>query len=92
MRLSLGNARKWTLSPSHLMRLTTTSCLLLAPRSFGFSKVQPTLGHADNTSAIQIVFNPVYDKRMKHMEVDCHTIQEAFDHQVITLPHITTTL
>jgi hypothetical protein len=29
---------------------------------------------------------------MKHMEVDCHTIQEAFDHQVITLPHITTTL
>ena len=58
----------------------------------GFSKVQPTPVHADNTSAIQIVFNLVYHKRIKHMQVDCHSIQEAFDHQVITLPHITTTL
>lgn len=58
----------------------------------GFSQHQPTPLHADNTSAIQIVANPVYHERMKHIEVDCHSIREAYDHQVITLLHISTTL
>lgn len=58
----------------------------------GFSQDQPTPLHADNTSAIQIAANPVYHERTKHIEVDCHSIREAYDRQVITLPHISTTL
>lgn len=45
-----------------------------------------------NTNAIQINANPVYHKRLKHIEVDCHFIWEAFNYKIITLPHISTTL
>ncbi|WVZ07780.1 hypothetical protein V8G54_021126 [Vigna mungo] len=56
----------------------------------GLSQAQPTPLHTDNTSAIQIVANPVYHVRTKHIEVDCHSIREAYDHRVINLPHVST--
>ena len=53
-----------------------------------FSATDPTPLHADNTSAIQIMTNHVYHERTKHIEVDYHSIHEAFEVRVITLPHI----
>ena len=53
-----------------------------------FSKTDPTPLHVDNTSAIQITTNPIYHEHTKHIEVNCHSISEAFQAHVITLPHI----
>jgi len=58
----------------------------------GFCPIHSTPLHADNISAIQIAANLVYHERTKHIEVDCHSIMEAYDYQIITLPHISTTL
>ena len=58
----------------------------------GFSQPNPTPLYANNTSAIQIAANPVYHEHTKHIEVDCHSIQEALDSHIISLPYISTTL
>jgi hypothetical protein len=55
---------------------------------FSVSQLTPTPLHADNTSAIQIAANPDFHEHTKHVEVDCHSIREAFARQEITLPHI----
>ncbi|XP_060673329.1 uncharacterized mitochondrial protein AtMg00240-like [Ziziphus jujuba] len=57
-----------------------------------FSETTPTPLHANNTSAIQITANLVYHERTKHIEVDCHSIREAFEAHVSALPHISTAL
>jgi len=42
-----------------------------------FSAADPTPLHADNTSVIQIMANPVFHEKTKHIEVDCHSIREV---------------
>lgn len=56
----------------------------------GFPQLHSTPLYADNTSAIQITANPVFHEHTKHIEVDCHSIREAYDKRMITLPHIST--
>ena len=57
-----------------------------------FPQIEPTLLYVDNTSEIQIVANPVFYERTEHIEVDCHSIHEAYDAHIISLLHITTDL
>ena len=40
----------------------------------GFPQTTSTPLHANNTNAIQIVINPVFHERTKHIKVDCHSI------------------
>lgn len=72
-------------------------CNLLAQKLFGYDSLLIELGfpqqqatplHANNTSAIQIVVNPTFHERMKHTEVDCHYIHEAYDDRIITVLHV----
>lgn len=55
----------------------------------GFSQHNPTLLYV-NTSAIQIAINPFFHERTKHVKVDYHSIREAFDTHIISLPHVST--
>lgn len=48
--------------------------------------------HANNTSSIQIVANPIFHKCTKHIEADFHSICEAFDFQIITIPQLSSNL
>ncbi|KAF3671952.1 putative ammonium transporter 1 member 2-like [Capsicum annuum] len=52
------------------------------------SRRSVTVLHADNTSAIKIATNPVQHENAKHVEVDCHYIQELVAYRLITLQHI----
>ncbi|XP_020591553.1 putative disease resistance protein RGA3 [Phalaenopsis equestris] len=49
-------------------------------------ELPPSLDY--NTSVIQITANLVFRDHTKHIEVDYHSIQEAYDNDVISLPHI----
>jgi len=58
----------------------------------GFPQVTSTPLHADNTSVIQIATNPVFHEHTKHIEVECHSIRNTLENQVISLPHISSDL
>ena len=58
----------------------------------GFSQLSSTPFHVDYTSVIQIATNLVFHERTKHIEMDCHYIQEALTNNVISLPYISTDL
>ena len=58
--------------------------------SLGFPSTQPTLIFSDNQGAIQLVKNPRYHKRTKHIETKYCLIREKYDQQQIAISYINT--
>ena len=55
----------------------------------GISSPFPMPMHCDNQAAIFIADNSTFHERKKHIEIDCHYIQEKVMSRVISTPNVT---
>lgn len=44
--------------------------------------------YCDNTSALEIAYNPIQHNRTKHVEVDKHFIREKLETRIIIFPFV----
>lgn len=58
--------------------------------SLGFPSSQPTQILSVNQGAIQLVKNPRYHKRTKHIETKYYLIREKYDQQEVTVSYVNT--
>lgn len=56
----------------------------------GHPCARPTVLQMDNQSAMQIVKNPVYHKRTKHIDVQFHFVREKYESGVIDVKYVPT--
>lgn len=69
-------------------KLAWLTCLL---HELTIPNVLPVLVQCDSQAAIHIAKNPVFHKRTKHVELDCHFVREKLHDGLITLQHVPTT-
>ena len=59
-----------TTATSELIQLTQLI------HDFGLTLTAPTLLFCDNQATLHIAYNPIFHKRTKHIELDCHFVSE----------------
>lgn len=58
----------------------------------GVTLCEPTLMYCENKRVIQIVKNPIFLKRTKHIEIDCNFTHHHSQHRKIALIFISSSL
>ena len=74
--------------------MASTTCKLIWLKALlenmGFDQDTPIEMKYDNQAAIHVSLNPVLHERTKHIEVDCHFVQEKMQAKVISTPYVST--
>ena len=70
-------------SKTEYKAMAATTCelqwLTYLLQDLGVSYTQPTTMYCDNQSTIQIASNQVFHEHTKHIEIDCHIVQEKIN-------------
>ena len=64
--------------------------LLALLKTFGLDHNQPAALYCDSKATLYITTNPIFHKRTKHIEVDCHFIRSKIQDGVIKTFHVPT--
>ena len=76
-------------SEAEYRALASTMCelqwLTYLLHDFRVPFLQPATLYCDNQSAIQIASNPVFHERTKHIEIDCHIVQDKVNKGLLKL-------
>jgi hypothetical protein len=63
---------------------------LITEINFGDKAKTPIMIHCDNLSAIQLVKNPVYHSRSKHIDIKVHFVREIYQQHIIEVTYVST--